>query len=375
MEVSLQSVSFFDFDTNVPLGSRKKLEKYLDNASISISAGSVVAIIGSPTYSRHLLELVSLRKRKGHIAGHINHDSSIRKNGSHFRDVAYVKDFDSHYFDYLTVFDFLWWAARLRLTLSLAECSTRAREAALLVDLNCLSWVRELNSGQRILLALASELVSSPSLICVENAIDFKEEAHALSVAKMFTKVAHRVNTSTTIVFSCVAPSYHVLQCVDQIVVQFESKILYSSGRLLDKSELVLYPGRDYAAENPQTQDTLDKILEVVSTISREYLRCGYGSSFCLGDGTNPAYVSGSRRGGVVTAQSHYLRENAKLKARVEKHVEELMRLQSVAEQTAMTTTPDKTEENKYATALLPLFVLHTMCIGLTINCFLYVVA
>jgi ABC-type multidrug transport system ATPase subunit len=334
MEVSLQSVSFFDFDVNVPdLGSKKKMEKYLDKASLSISAGSVVAVIGSPTYSRHLLELISLRKRKGHIAGHVNHDSSIRKNGSHFRDIAYVKDFDSHYFDYLTVFDFLWWAARLRLTLSLAECSTRAREAALLVDLNCLSWVRELNSGQRILLALASELVSSPSLICVESPIDFKEEAHALSVAKMFNKVAHRVNTSTTIVFSCLAPSYRVLQCVDQIVVQFEAKILYSSGMLFDKSEFVLHPGRDDSTKNPQKQETVNKILEVVSTVSREILRSGYGSSYSLGKGTGMPSVTSGRRGGSVTAQSHFLRENVKLLARVEKHVEELVKLHSTVEQ------------------------------------------
>ena len=324
MEISLESVSFFDFGDR-SVGSKQKLEKYLDKTNLTITPGSVVAIVGSPSHSQHLLELIALRKRHGHIAGRVHHDNSTRKNGSYFRDIAYVRDFDSHYFDYLTVFDFLWWAARLRLSVSLAECSTRAREAALLVDLNCLSWVRELNSGQRILLALAAELVSAPSLICVQSPIDFKEEAHALAVAKMFAKVAHRPHTSTTVVFSCLAPSVGVLRHTDQVVVQFEAKVLYSSGTLFDRSEDVLGgSGREGRGEGEGEGEVVTQTLDVLATISRELLRAGHGASYCLGKGQAAARTG--RR-----APSYFLRESSKLAARICKHVEELHRLLALA--------------------------------------------
>jgi ABC-type multidrug transport system ATPase subunit len=328
MEVVLNDVSFFDHDHETRSGSsgsgsgngsgsgsgaaysarfrlrgphkRGEMRQYVDKASLHLQPGSVTALIGSPEETSHLLEIIGLRQHSGFIGGSIYHDNSIRKNGSCFRDIAYVKDFDSNFFGHLTVEAFLMWASQLRLALSEAECSARAREAAKILNLEGHVQIKDLRRGQRILLSVAAELVENPTLICIDSPIDFMEESHVSAVVRAFNKISHRQNTSTTIVFTAIAPSANSLKYIDQLALFFNTKLLYSSGEMFDYKNPKLGNiskghgnskfGNGYhkkmgiAGEKDENALKFRQIVaecqDVLCTLFRDISRSGYGTTY-----------------------------------------------------------------------------------------------
>ena len=307
MEVILKDVNFYDDeienDKNIYLSLRnirkeRSLHKFVDGVTLRLQPGSVTALIGSPLETRILLELIGLRQRNGFIIGSIYHDNSIRKNGSCYRDIAYVKDFDSNFFGHLTVESFLSWAAQLRLSLSEAECNSRAREAAKLLNLEGHIRIKELQKGERILLAVASELVENPTLVCVESPIDNMEESFANDVVKAFSAISHRQNTSTTIVFTAISTSNSSFDHIDHVSLFFNAKLLYSSGELFDYKNLHLGDmstafgmgfsdsRRKVEADGDMSENqkaflsALSECRDIICTIFRDISRSGYGTSY-----------------------------------------------------------------------------------------------
>ena len=217
MEVVLKEVSFFDHEverTNTLYTTLKNkgkkgtnLQQLVEKVSLRLQPGSVTALIGAPHETRSLLELIGLRQQNGFIVGNIFHDNSLRKNGSCFRDIAYVRDFESQFFGHLTVEAFLVWAAQLRLTLSDAECGSRAREAAKLLHLEGHVRIQDLHRGERILLSVAAALVENPTLICIESPIDGMEESYVKAVVQAFSHISHRQNC-----VQCVGPQLLLYQ-------------------------------------------------------------------------------------------------------------------------------------------------------------------
>jgi ABC-type multidrug transport system ATPase subunit len=183
MEIKLENVSYFDHEvlSGDWIHSPHKVNKHLDNCSLSINSGSLVGIIGSSHETIYLLKLIGLQySNSGHLLGHLRHDNSLRKNAASccYRDIAFLPlQFNCQYFHHLTVYNYLYWSAQLRLSLSvtngtLSECANRAREVCHLVELNSSSFIHELETGQIFLLSLATELLTSPTLICIESPID-----------------------------------------------------------------------------------------------------------------------------------------------------------------------------------------------------------
>lgn len=330
MEVVLKDLSFFDYEANsdniytlTNKGRKGDLHKLVDKVCLRLQPGSVTALIGSPHESRALLELIGLRQRNGFIVGSIYHDNSLRKNGSCFRDIAYVKDFDSNFFGHLTVEAFLVWAAQLRLTLSEGECSARAREAAKLLNLEGHVHIIDLHKGERILLTVAAALVDNPTLICIESPIDGMEESYVRSVVQAFSHISHRQNTSTTIVYSALAPSPSSLQHTDHIALFFNTKLLYTSGEMFDyknphlgvvhnihsssfsdsKRKLALSEDDEAAAdEAAKFRKVIAESRDLVCTIARDISRSGYGTSHF-----SSQFVSSDHRRSLVSREGSVL--------------------------------------------------------------------
>jgi ABC-type multidrug transport system ATPase subunit len=244
MEVKLENVSYYDHEvlSGDWINSPHKINKHLDNCSLTLSSGTLIGIIGSPSETLYLLKLISLKYlNSGQILGSLRHDHSIRKNSSCcYRDIAFIPhQFNCQYFHYLTVSHYLYWSAQLRLpyTTTVSECSHRAREVCHLVELNSSLFIHELEHGQLFLLSLATELLTSPTLICIESPIDDEEEYSALLIIQTLAKIAHRFNTSTTIVFTALSPSSSVFSQLDQIVVFLNKRILYSSRTFFEKHD------------------------------------------------------------------------------------------------------------------------------------------
>lgn len=75
----------------------------------------IIKTIGTSIGQKRLLECIALRPMDGYMAGNIQYDSALRKGGA-FKDIAFVtSDIGAlHHFDSLTVFDYLYYCARLR---------------------------------------------------------------------------------------------------------------------------------------------------------------------------------------------------------------------------------------------------------------------
>lgn len=214
-----------------------ELERHrlLENCTIHCKAGYVTSFLGDAKTTSCLLKLISLRSQDGIMAGELYHDNVIRKQGQ-FTDIAYVTTFNSHYFDHLTVSDYLRWAAQLRLSNSLMECQAIAMEVSGLVGVEPTSQVKDLSGGERILLSLASELVSSPTLLCLDRPLEGLEEHEAINVLAALRRIAKRPNYFTTIVFTCSGLSADMLPHVHSLHVLLHGSVVYSTDTHLASS-------------------------------------------------------------------------------------------------------------------------------------------
>lgn len=98
----------------------------LENVSIHFSPGTLNAVHGYGLGCTALISLLSAQQGfKGQISGSVMYDDSIRSAGS-YCDIASCSTFPlTAYFD-LTVFDYLFWAARLRINVPDSECRSVA---------------------------------------------------------------------------------------------------------------------------------------------------------------------------------------------------------------------------------------------------------
>ena len=134
MDVILKDVSYwesqnarasnsFNFllpkEGNVAVPELKKM--LLDGISIRFTPGSVTALHGYGDASSAVISILSTQRVTGHISGSVLHDDSIRSPGA-YCDIAMCSKVALNCFFDLTVYAYLFWAARLRVSVSAAEC-------------------------------------------------------------------------------------------------------------------------------------------------------------------------------------------------------------------------------------------------------------
>ena len=136
----------------------------LNNVNLYLKSGSISCFIGTGEGQKRLLELIALKQTKGFMSGNILHDNLVRPYGN-YEDISYVTRDSNTYYEGLTVFDFLYFGARLRLALNQVECREKIREVIKLVALDGGLKIHRLRKGEMVMLAVALELVTSPTLL------------------------------------------------------------------------------------------------------------------------------------------------------------------------------------------------------------------
>ena len=107
-------------DQKGPVPELRKL--ILDGISIRFAPGTVTAIYGYGDGCAALLSILSAQqKTAGHISGSVLYDDSIRSVGA-YCDIARCSTLPLTAFSDLSVYDYLFWAARLRVNVSRPEC-------------------------------------------------------------------------------------------------------------------------------------------------------------------------------------------------------------------------------------------------------------
>ena len=153
--------SNFEGSSDIKLGG-----PIVDKISLNLKPASVTAIMGLGPGPKSLLKLIALRHKFGIATGKILYDGVERSN-DFYKDIAFIHDVGIFDFDGLSVFDYLYYGAKLRIEHSATECRERARQAAKALDLQVATKLGKLTKGELRLLAIATELVANPTLMCI----------------------------------------------------------------------------------------------------------------------------------------------------------------------------------------------------------------
>jgi ABC-type multidrug transport system ATPase subunit len=175
---------------------------------------------------KYLLECISLRQIEGMIGGKIHYDGSARKPGI-YKDIVLINDIGITHFESLTVFDYLYYGARLRVNHGVIECRERARLAGRLVGLDGNTKIGRLSKSEVRILSIAVELVGNPTLICLIDPTEGLDAGGALDVMRVLHAVSKRASMTTTVVYNVFSIHEDMFRLVDNIALFVESKLEY----------------------------------------------------------------------------------------------------------------------------------------------------
>ncbi len=151
-------------------------------------------------------------------------DGAVRKSGI-YKDIVLINDIGISHFDSLTVFDYLYYGARLRLTHGVIECRERARQAARLVGLEGSTTIGKLSKSAVRILSVAAELVGNPTLICLIDPTEGLDAGGAMDVMRVLHTVAKRVSMATTIVYNVFSIHEDMLRLMDSVALMVGSRL------------------------------------------------------------------------------------------------------------------------------------------------------
>lgn len=190
----------------------------LTNINLHLKQGGVNVLMGLGIGHKCLLECIALRQREGLMSGKIMYDGAVRMNGI-FKDMAFIHDLGVTHFSTLSVFDYLFYGARLRVSHDTSECRERARQAAKVAGLDGTRRIGSLGRAELRILDIAAELVSNPSLICLIDPCEGLDAASKVEVMKVLKAIASRVSAPTTVVFNASSLDMDTLPLIDQLAL------------------------------------------------------------------------------------------------------------------------------------------------------------
>ena len=283
MEVRISCVSYLTEEKDRSWFNFRKAERekilHLKDVSMTLKPGSVSAFYGTGHGYKRLLECIALRQTAGFMSGSIHYDNSTRKSGS-FRDVVYVSETGGAHFESLTVFDYLFFAAKLRISHGNIECRERARVATKLVGIEGGSKIRSLSKTDLRLMMIAGELVGMPTLLCIMNPLAGLDAAGAIEVMHALYKVSKRQSTPTTVVYCVDGLNNDMMRYIDNVAIFCGVKLLQNINlRMVDESILIpvenlitdislqLAPALSVYDENEHTSTKISKhVSSIVNT-------------------------------------------------------------------------------------------------------------
>ena len=236
MEVKLQSISYLleekpsilvRSSSTVRRREHVKSVVLLDKVSLTLHPGSVNAVLGTGKGCIYFMDIIALRQQEGLLAGKILCDCQVRKTGF-YKDIAIVNDIGIAHFGSLTIFDYLYYGARLRVTHGVVECRERARLACRVTRLDGSLQLHQLSKTELRILSIAIEIVGNPTLIVLKDPIEGLDAAGALEVMKVLRTVAKRISMPTTIVYNIPTLSEDMLPLVDHYNIFLGHTLAYT---------------------------------------------------------------------------------------------------------------------------------------------------
>uniref|UniRef100_A0A1D1YAF0 ABC transporter G family member 39 n=1 Tax=Anthurium amnicola TaxID=1678845 RepID=A0A1D1YAF0_9ARAE len=272
-------------------GAREKRLPLLHDVTGAFRPGVLTALMGITGAGKTtLLDVLAGRKTGGYIEGNISISGYPKKQETFARVTGYCEQTDIHS-PFLTVYESIQFSARLRLP---ANISTPTRnlfvdEVMDLVELKPLknamvglSGTNGLSAEQRKRLTIAVELVSSPSIIFMDEPTTGLDARAAAIVMRTVRKT---VDTGCSVVCTIHQPSIEIFEAFDELLLLKRGQLIYGGPMGPSSQNMVQYfeaiPGvpKLKDGQNPATW-----MLDVSSSSMELKLHVDYAKIFQSSD-------------------------------------------------------------------------------------------
>jgi ATP-binding cassette subfamily G (WHITE) protein 2 len=219
------TLSWRDLVYEVPLKKEKTTKRILHGVSGHVSSGQMIALLGpSGAGKTTMLDILARRAKGGNVTGELLMNGHPIDDGVFRRVSAYVQQEDIMH-GYLTVRETIRFNALLRLpsTVSDEEVDRKVLSIMQLLGIDHIAdnkigsdFARGISGGEKKRTAIALELVTSPSLLFLDEpttGLDTFTALHLLTLLKNLAK------TGTTVIFSIHQPRSSIFRLFDLVLV------------------------------------------------------------------------------------------------------------------------------------------------------------
>lgn len=199
----------------------------LDDVSFHLPAGTVTAFLGIGVGYKCLIECIALRQFEGYLNGKVLYDNVLRPHGS-YQDIVLIHDMGIPHFESLSIFDYMYYGVKLRLSLNEIDSRERVRYAVKAVGLDALQRIGNLTSVELRALDIAMELVTYPKLLCLLDPFEGLDASSKLELMYILHNIAHNTNHNPcSIVLNLTSIDENCLTCIDQLGVFTGNRLEY----------------------------------------------------------------------------------------------------------------------------------------------------
>ena len=219
------SLTFTDLTYEVVLPKTKEVKKILQGVSGHVSSGQMLAILGpSGAGKTTMLDILAQRQKGGKVSGELLMNGRPIDPGVFRRVSCYVQQEDILH-SYLSVEETIEYAARLRTEEGVTRAEIKKKVETVMQQLGIehvrgtkigSDFVRGISGGEKKRCAIAVELVTSPSLIYLDELTTGLDTFTALHLIYLLKKLA---GAGATIVFSIHQPRSSIFRLFDSVLV------------------------------------------------------------------------------------------------------------------------------------------------------------
>ncbi|KAG0170943.1 hypothetical protein DFQ30_001729 [Apophysomyces sp. BC1015] len=218
-------------------------QKILKDAIGMARPGEVMAIMGpSGAGKTTLLDILANRTKAGVVTGDVYVNGHKLSRTEYKRLIGYVDQEDTM-IPTLTVYETILYSALLRLPRSMSDAAKRFRVMEVMQELGIdtikdskigQTGERSISGGERRRVAIACELVTSPSILFLDEPTTGLDAYNAYNVVESLVTLARDYNR--TIIFTIHQPRSNIVTLFDQLVLLAKGRIVYSGPQIRTQS-------------------------------------------------------------------------------------------------------------------------------------------
>ena len=239
------------------IGSVQPTKKVIvNNVSCTVQPGQLLAVLGaSGSGKTSFLDAMACRFHDGVVNGDVRFNGSIRTEDDVKGVAAYVMQSD-HIMPFLTVFETLFYVARLRLPAPMSDSDKRERVHAIIAELGLRHVthskvggtldIRGISGGERRRVSIGIQLLTDPSILFLDEPTSGLDAFNAFNIVSTLSALA---KSQRTVVCTIHQPRSDIFKLFDLILVMSEGCTVYfgPAARMPDYFASLGYPCSDLA--------------------------------------------------------------------------------------------------------------------------------